>query len=90
MAFVVARIVAGEYPAQRLPIPQDKELSRIAVQVERVFAAIEKFLDLEDQGRDPMRIIFINAPGNTNKVVQIGTCCELLEFPTVPRPICRF
>ena len=62
VAFVVARIVADQDSAQRLPAAQGDELRGVAVLVERMLAAVEKFLDLDQQGRNPMRIVRVDPP----------------------------
>ncbi len=59
---VVVAVVADEDASQRDAAPQGEELRGLAVQVERMLAAIEKLLHFHRQRRHPVRIVGVNAP----------------------------
>ena len=82
---VVAAVVAREDAAQRHAAAQGEELRRLAVQIERMLAAIEKLLDFHQQRRHPLRIVGINAPGNADERSQVAARTARGESPAAPR-----
>lgn len=71
MERVVIWIVARHDAADDLAISLSKEERGVAVLVKRVPFAIEKCFALDNQRRDPSRIVSINQPGKPDESIPL-------------------
>jgi len=71
MARIVVWVVADHYATNDFVISSSQEERSVAVPVKRVSFAIEESFPLENQRRDPGRIILVDAPGKPDEFVSL-------------------
>jgi hypothetical protein len=77
---IVFWIVAGRDPADDFAATPGQKKFGFPVFEKRMLLAIEEFFALDQQGRDPGRIVLVNPPGKFDECVAIGTRADLRDF----------
>ncbi len=80
MERVIARIVARHDPPDDFAARAGEEKCGIAVLVEWMFLAIEELFPLDQQRRDPNRVVRVNPPRKFDKRVQVGARTNWFDF----------
>ena len=72
LGLVPAPVDLGGDTADRLAVALGEEVLRFGVLEERVLAAVEELHPLEDQRRDPLRVVAVQPEGDLDEALQLA------------------